>query len=97
MKHPLPKLIGHDQTGFLKGRFIGENIRLADATIEYTAAKNVLRLLQFLDFEKAFDTLKWSFSQKTLQHFNFDSAITNWTKTFVESKCKTFSGLFSVI
>ena len=36
LKRLLPKLIDHDQTGFLKG-FIGENIRLVDATIKYTA------------------------------------------------------------
>ena len=27
----LPNLIDNDQTGFLKGRFIGENIRLIDS------------------------------------------------------------------
>ena len=57
LKRLLPKLIDHDQTGFLKGRFIGENIKLVDATIEYTGAKrNIPGLLLFLDFEKAFDT-----------------------------------------
>ena len=28
----LPKIINNDQTGFLNGRFIGENIRLIDST-----------------------------------------------------------------
>ena len=35
----LPKLINNDQTGFIKGRFIGENIRLIDSIIKYTANK----------------------------------------------------------
>ena len=34
LKRVLPRLIDHGQTGFLKGRFIGENIRLVDATIK---------------------------------------------------------------
>ena len=55
-KHVFPNLIDNDQTGFLKGRFIGENIRLVDGVIKYAAAKNIPGLLLFLDFEKAFDT-----------------------------------------
>ena len=53
----LQKLISHDQTGFIKNRFIGENIRLIDGVIKYTAAKNIPGFLLFLDFKKAFDTL----------------------------------------
>ena len=71
IKSFLPKLISHDQTGFLKGRCIGENIRLLDSVIKYTEEKNIPGLLLFIDFEKAFDTVEWSFINKTLQHFGF--------------------------
>ena len=54
----LPKLVSYDQTGFIRGRFIGENIRLIDSVIKYTKAKNMPGLLLFLDFEKAFDTTR---------------------------------------
>ena len=50
----------------MKGRFIGENIRLIDSLITYTASKNIPGLLLFLDCEKAFDTLKCSFMRKVL-------------------------------
>ena len=53
----LPKLISDDQTGFLKGRCIRENVRLLDGVIKYTEEKNIPGLLLFIDFEKAFDTL----------------------------------------
>ena len=53
----LPKLINNDRTGFIKGRFIGENIRLIDSIINYTANENIPGLILLLDFEKAFDTL----------------------------------------
>ena len=59
-KQVLPNLIDNDQTGFLKGRFIGENIRLIDSNIKLTDAKNIPGLLLFLDFEKAFDRVEWS-------------------------------------
>ena len=54
------------QTGFLKERFIGENIRLIDGLISHTAARNIPGLLMFLDFEKAFDSVEWSFIWKTV-------------------------------
>lgn len=82
LKLVLPKVIDSDQTGFLKGRFIGENIRLIDSVINFTAAKNVPGLLLFLDFEKAFDTVEWSFIQKALRHYNFGPSIVHWTKLF---------------
>ena len=81
-KHVLPNLIDSDQTGFLKGRFIGENIRLIDGIIKYAAAKNIPGLLLFLDFEKAFDTVEWPFLQKTLQHYNFGPSAMNWIRLF---------------
>ena len=34
----------------------------------------------FLDFEKAFDSVEWSFIWKTLSSFNFGSSLTNWIK-----------------
>ena len=83
LKTFLPKLINSDQTGFLKGRFIGENIRLIDGIINFTAAKNIPGLLLFLDFEKAFDTVEWPFLQKTFQHFNFGPSIINWIKLVI--------------
>ena len=58
----LPKLVSGDQTGLIRDRFIGENIRLIDSVIKYTKAKNMPRLLLFPDFEKAFDTLQWPFT-----------------------------------
>ena len=52
LKHVLPNLIDNDQTGFLKGRFIGENIRLVDGIIKHAAAKNITGLLLFLISKK---------------------------------------------
>ena len=82
MKTHLHKLINNDQAGFLKGRFIGENIRSIDSVVNYTAAKRIPGLLLFLDFEKAFDTLEWPFVEKTLISFGFGPSIVKWFKTF---------------
>ena len=82
IKSMFPKLISHDQTGFIKDRFIGENLRLIDSVIKYTAAKDIPGLLLFLDFEKAFDSLEWRFIHKTLEHFGFGPTLIKWVKVF---------------
>ena len=81
-KTVLPKPINNDQTGFMKGRFIGENTRLIDGIIQYAAQHNTPGLLLFIDFEKAFDSLEWPFIQDTLRFFGFGPSIINWVRTF---------------
>ena len=71
IKRFLPKLVSYNQTGFIRDRFIGENICLIDSVIKYTKGKNMQGLLLFLDFEKAFDTLEWPLIRKTVQYFGF--------------------------
>ena len=76
----LPSIINEDQTGFIKGRFIGENIRLIDDLLLYTKREQIEGLLLQLDFEKAFDSIEWSFIYKTLREFNFGPNISSWIK-----------------
>ena len=78
----LPKIINNDQTGFMKNRFIGENIRLIDSLINFTNKEQIPGLLLFIDFEKAFDSLEWSFIHKTLQYYNFGKSLMTWIKLF---------------
>ena len=82
VKKVLPKIINNDQTGFLKNRAIGENIRLIDSIIKYTNTKQMPGLLLFIDFEKAFDSLEWPFIEKTLRYFNFGMSLVKWFKLF---------------
>ena len=48
----VPKLISNDQTGFLKWRFTGENVRLICSIIHQEAEQHISGLLLFIDFEK---------------------------------------------
>ena len=81
----LPKLINHDQTGFIKGRYIGENIRLIIDAMEYTKAHNIPGILVTLDFRKAFDSLEWSFIMRTLDAFDFGTSIKNGFAPFTRT------------
>ena len=78
----LPKLIHPDQTGFIKGRYIGENIRLISDILDLTNKQQIPGILVALDFRKAFDSLKWPFIMESLNSFNFGSGIKQWIRTF---------------
>ena len=67
----LPHIISPDQSGYLKGRNIGNNLRNILDIIEYTKEFNIEGMIIFVDFEKAFDTVQWDFLQKCLLIFNF--------------------------
>ena len=77
----LPNLIHPDQTGFVKGRYIGENIRLISDIMEYTKLQKIPGILVSLDFRKAFYSIEWPFIMKTLDYFNFGSDIKRWVST----------------
>ena len=78
----LPLLINPDQTGYVKSRYIGENVRLINDIINYTDRLNQKGIALFLDFKKAFDSIEWSYLSETLRLFNFGPDIQNWIKGF---------------
>ena len=78
----LPTLINPDQTGYVKGRYIGENVRLISDLIHYADKLKQKGIAVFLDFKKAFDSIDWNFLLETLQLFNFGHDIQNWIKIF---------------
>ena len=71
LKLVLPDIIHKDKTGFLKGRYIGEYLRkIFDLLIKADIEKNPGLLLN-VDFEKAFDSVSWSFIHKASDFFGF--------------------------
>ena len=67
----LPNLIHPDQTGFVKGCYIGENITLISDVLDLTKEQKIPGILVALDFRKAFDSLEWPFIMRVLDVFNF--------------------------
>ena len=78
----LPTLINPDQTSYVKGCYIGENVRLIYDLIDYTDKLNKKGIAIFLDFKKAFDSIEWNYLLDKLWLFNFGPDIQNWIKTF---------------
>ena len=82
IKPIITSIVDNSQTGFIKGRFIGENIRLLFDIIETAEEQNNPGLLFFSDFEKAFDNLDHAYMFKCLKHLNFGNSFTKWIKLF---------------
>ena len=78
----LPKVIHEDQSGYVKGRNIGQNIRLIKDIMKITALGNIPGMAIFIDFKKAFDSVDWNFLAKALEAFNFGPQIRKWIRTF---------------
>ena len=70
---PLP-----DQKGFLKNRHIEENTRLVYDLIQYCKKTKREGILLLIDFEKAFDSIEWSYIDKVLSQYNFGSDFRKW-------------------
>ena len=94
----LGDIINPDHVRYLKGRFIGENIRTIKDVIDYTQFFKIPGLIALIDFQKAFDTIRWSFLRKGLSAFKFGDKFINIVKMMypdIES-CITNNGRLSV-
>ena len=90
----LPSIIHSRQSGYIKGRFIGESIRLIADTMDFTKINDIPGIAVFLDFEKAFDSIEWDFIQKCLESFNFGPNLRQWISVFYKdiSSCVINNG-----
>jgi len=82
IKDVLPSIIHHNQTGYVKERYIGETVRSIFDIMDLTDKENMPGLLIFIDFEKTFDSLEWNFLYNRLDVFNFGPNFKRWIKTF---------------
>ena len=84
----LPSLVNQDQSGFIKGRHIIDNIRLMFDIIDYAKCKNVSGAVLFVDLQKAFDSLNWSFILAMLRIYGFGDFLIGLIKMiYKEPKC----------
>ena len=74
------KLINSDQVGYIKNRYIGENIRIIFDIMKYAEEEDLEAYLAQIDFEKAFDSIEWPFLLKVLEHYNFGENFRRWIK-----------------
>ncbi len=97
IKNVLPNIIGNDQKGFVKDRFIGENTRLLYDIIDYMINAKKTALLLLIDFEQAFDSLKIDYIRKVLKKYNFGEMYIKWFNIIYKdvTSCVINNGLIS--
>ena len=93
----MTSIINSDQTGYVKGRYIGENVRLIEDVLRYTQKDEIPGVLLFLDFSKAFDSIDRNFLINLLKQFNFGHDFIKWIKTIYcnTSSCLVQNGIVS--
>jgi hypothetical protein len=94
VKTILPEYIDESQFGYVKDRYIGENIRcVIDLNTLCEKEKLEAYAIQ-IDFEKAFDSVNWDFMLKSLEEMNFDKEFIKWVKILYRntSSCVSNNG-----
>ena len=74
----LPTIISPDQTAYVKGRYIGESIRLISDILESSKILNVPGFMLTVDLQKAFDSIDHLFLLACLEKFGFGSNFIAW-------------------
>ncbi len=64
-----PDIINDDQSGYLKGWYIGQNVRILEDVTFFTKQIKSAGILLTTDFEKAFDSFIWN----SLKHLNMQT------------------------
>ena len=80
IKPALNTIIHSDQKGFVAGRYIGEVVRTTNDIIEHAKETNTSGLLLLIDFEKAYDSISFSFINKCMRFFNFCDDMIKWVE-----------------
>jgi hypothetical protein len=83
LKPLLPILISKEQSGFVEGRKILDNIIQAHEIIHTLKSRKKVGMIIQLDFAKAYDKLSWHYMEKTMEAYGFDNHWIQWVMTLV--------------
>ncbi|WVZ51089.1 hypothetical protein U9M48_002268, partial [Paspalum notatum var. saurae] len=77
-------IIRPSQTAFLPGRNIMEGAVVLHETLHELHKKKLNGVIFKIDFEKAYDKVRWDFLQQTLRMKGFSATWCDWIKSFVQ-------------
>ena len=80
----LREIVSPNQTGYVRHKYISENVRVISDVIEITLARRKQEELQLSSIlKKAFDSIEWEYLSKVLEVFNFKEYFRRWVKDFL--------------
>ncbi|GKA74776.1 RNA-directed DNA polymerase, eukaryota, reverse transcriptase zinc-binding domain protein [Tanacetum coccineum] len=86
IKSGLDKIVHINQSAFIPGRHIQDNILIAQELLSgYNRINGPSRCAMQIDIQKAYDTVNWSFMERTLVRFGFHRAMINWIMQCITS------------
>ena len=90
----MPSVISSDQTAYVKGRYIGEGIRLISDVLEVSKNLNLPGFILTVDLEKAFDSIDHIFLLACLRKFGFGENFLGWISILLNKNesCVTNGG-----
>ncbi|KAL2895905.1 hypothetical protein RDABS01_000903 [Bienertia sinuspersici] len=90
LKLILPDIINPVQAGFVQGRFIVDNISIAqDILHKYRRKNSPPSCIIKIDISKAYDSISWEFLKSMMENLNFPDKFTDWIMSCVSTS--TFS------
>ena len=81
----LPSLVSGEQSGYVEGRKILNNIIQAHEVVHFLTSKRKDGMIMQLDIAKAYDKLNWNYIRKVLLAFGFDHNWIRWVMALVTS------------
>lgn len=84
LKNTLPRCISHNQSAFVRGRLLVENLLLATEIVKDYHKEDISpRCAMKIDIAKAFDSVHWPFLLKTLKALNMPDDFIRWIELCV--------------
>jgi hypothetical protein len=85
LKPILPFIISKEQSGYIEGRQIMDNVILVHEVIHSLKSTRTPGMLLKLDLSKAFDKLSWHYIRVVLTAFGFSTNWTDWIMNLITS------------
>ncbi|GKB88702.1 RNA-directed DNA polymerase, eukaryota, reverse transcriptase zinc-binding domain protein, partial [Tanacetum coccineum] len=86
LKGVLGNLIHENQSAFIAGRQITDNILLAHELFRgYNRKQNIKKVAFKIDLQKASDTISWNFLKTVLEQFGFPNRMVEWIMVCVST------------
>ncbi|GJT86252.1 RNA-directed DNA polymerase, eukaryota, reverse transcriptase zinc-binding domain protein [Tanacetum coccineum] len=86
IKEGLSKIVNLNQSAFIHGRYIQDNIMITQELLNgYNRKQGAKRVAMKIDIQKAYDTISWDFLKSFLILAGFHDTMVNWIMTCISS------------